>query len=178
MHLAANVTNLPLRPPAVLARSVASLDLLSGGRVELGLGAGAFWDAIEAMGGRRLTPGQGVRGAGGGDRGHPCSSGTPRRAAECGSTASTTGWWAPSAGPLRPTTSPIWLGAYKPRMLQLTGRLADGWLPTLGYLRPGDLAKGNAIIDDAAAGRPAGPRRTCAGCSTSPASSRPSGAAS
>ncbi|MEK8105988.1 LLM class flavin-dependent oxidoreductase [Micromonospora sp. M12] len=61
VHVAANVTNLPLRPPAVLARSVASLDLLSGGRVSLGLGAGAFWEAIEAMGGRRLTPGQGVR---------------------------------------------------------------------------------------------------------------------
>lgn len=42
VHLAANVTNLPLRPPAVLARSLASLDLLSGGRIELGLGAGAF----------------------------------------------------------------------------------------------------------------------------------------
>ena len=52
VRLAANVTNLPLRPPAILARSVASLDLLSGGRVELGLGAGAFWEAIEAMGGR------------------------------------------------------------------------------------------------------------------------------
>ncbi len=58
--LAGNVINLPLRPPAVLARSPASLDLLSGGRFELGLGAGAFWDAIEAMGGRRLTPGQAV----------------------------------------------------------------------------------------------------------------------
>ena len=44
--------NLPLRPPAVLARAAASLDLLSDGRFELGLGAGAFWDAIEAMGGR------------------------------------------------------------------------------------------------------------------------------
>ena len=55
-----NVANLPLRPPAVLARSAASLDLLSGGRVELGLGAGAFWDAIEAMGGPRRTPGEAV----------------------------------------------------------------------------------------------------------------------
>ena len=50
VRLAPNVANLPLRPPAVLARSVASLDILSGGRVELGLGAGAFWDAIEANG--------------------------------------------------------------------------------------------------------------------------------
>jgi alkanesulfonate monooxygenase SsuD/methylene tetrahydromethanopterin reductase-like flavin-dependent oxidoreductase (luciferase family) len=51
-----NVLNLPLRPPAVLARAAASLDLLSGGRVELGLGGGGFWDAIEAMGGPRRSP--------------------------------------------------------------------------------------------------------------------------
>ena len=46
-----NVANLPLRPPAVLARSVATLDLLSQGRVELGLGAGGFFEAIAAVGG-------------------------------------------------------------------------------------------------------------------------------
>ncbi len=49
-----NVANLPLRPPAVLARSVATLDLLSKGRVELGLGAGGFFEAIAAIGGPRL----------------------------------------------------------------------------------------------------------------------------
>src|ERR1700685_2425802 len=60
IHLASNVLNLPLRPPAVTARAAASLDLLSAGRFDLGLGAGGFWDAIEAMGGRRLSPGQAV----------------------------------------------------------------------------------------------------------------------
>src|SRR6202022_3103442 len=60
IHVSGNVLNLPLRPPAVIARSAASLDLLSGGRFELGIGAGGFWDAIEAMGGRRLTPGQSI----------------------------------------------------------------------------------------------------------------------
>ncbi len=60
VHLSGNVLNVPMRPPAVLARAAASLDLLSGGRVELGLGAGAFWDAIEAAGGRRLSPKQAV----------------------------------------------------------------------------------------------------------------------
>ena len=40
VHLAGNVLNLPLRPPSVLARAVASLDVLSRGRAELGLGAG------------------------------------------------------------------------------------------------------------------------------------------
>jgi alkanesulfonate monooxygenase SsuD/methylene tetrahydromethanopterin reductase-like flavin-dependent oxidoreductase (luciferase family) len=59
--LSGNVLNLPLRqPPAVLARATASLDLLSGGRTSLGLGAGFFWDAVQAIGGRRLTPMQGV----------------------------------------------------------------------------------------------------------------------
>ena len=58
LRVAPNVLNLPLRQPAVLARAAASLDLLSDGRVELGLGAGAFWDAIKAMGGPKLTPGR------------------------------------------------------------------------------------------------------------------------
>ena len=58
--LAPNVLNLPLRPPAVVARAAASLDLLSGGRVDLGLGAGAFGDAISAMGGPQRTPGEAV----------------------------------------------------------------------------------------------------------------------
>ena len=52
-----DVANLPLRPPAVMAKAAASLDVLSGGRFELGLGAGAFWDAIEAYGGPRRSPG-------------------------------------------------------------------------------------------------------------------------
>jgi alkanesulfonate monooxygenase SsuD/methylene tetrahydromethanopterin reductase-like flavin-dependent oxidoreductase (luciferase family) len=60
VRLAANVLNLPLRDPAIVARSVATLDVLSGGRAELGIGAGAFWDGIEAMGGPRLRPGESV----------------------------------------------------------------------------------------------------------------------
>jgi luciferase-like monooxygenase len=49
IRLSGNVLSLPLRQPAVLARSHASLDRLTGGRIELGLGAGAFWDGIEAI---------------------------------------------------------------------------------------------------------------------------------
>ena len=71
VRVAPNVANLPLRPPVVLARSVASLDILSRGRVELGLGAGAFWDGIAAVGGPRLTPGQSGRRARRGHRHHP-----------------------------------------------------------------------------------------------------------
>lgn len=149
VHLAGNVLNLPLRPPAVLARAVASLDLLSGGRAELGLGAGAFWDAMVGMGVPRLTPGQGVdalseaidviRGL------WDTSTRTPLRVG--GSHHSVDG---AKRGPAPAHDVGIWLGAYKPRMLRLTGAKADGWLPSEGYLQPGDLARGNRAVDAAA----------------------------
>jgi alkanesulfonate monooxygenase SsuD/methylene tetrahydromethanopterin reductase-like flavin-dependent oxidoreductase (luciferase family) len=161
VRLAPNVLNLPLRPPAVVARAVASLDLLTGGRVELGLGAGAFWDGIEALGGRRLRPGQSV------DALEEAiaviralwATGEPGRANVDGSYHRLAG---AARGPAPAHAIGIWIGAYKPRMLELTGRLADGWLPSLSYLEPGDLAAGNAAIDEAAraAGRdPAAIRR-------------------
>jgi alkanesulfonate monooxygenase SsuD/methylene tetrahydromethanopterin reductase-like flavin-dependent oxidoreductase (luciferase family) len=157
IRLAANVTNLPLRPPAVLARTVASLDLLSGGRVELGLGAGAFWDAIEAMGGRRLGGREALRAL---DEAieiiHQIwDTGTRGGVFVRGEHYSAVG---AKRGPAPAHPVGIWLGAYRPRMLALTGRRADGWLPSLGYLQPGDLATGNRIIDDAAveAGRSPG----------------------
>ncbi|MFE9923144.1 LLM class flavin-dependent oxidoreductase [Streptomyces sp. NPDC005774] len=149
VRLSANVMNLPLRPPAVLARSAASLDLLSGGRFELGLGAGAFWDAIEAMGGRRLTPGQGVQALSeaidiirgmwdAGNRSVLRVDGTYHRVDGA------------KRGPAPAHDVGIWLGAYKPRMLRLTGAKADGWLPSLGYMKDGDLQRGNKIVDEAA----------------------------
>ena len=157
IHVSANVLNLPLRPPAVMARAAASLDLLSGGRFDLALGAGGFWDAIEAMGGRRLTPGQGVdalseaidviRGIWDTDERAPL-----RLPGEYYSVNGT------KRGPAPVHDIPIWLGALKPRMLRLIGRKADGWLPSLGYMQPGDYALGNATIDEAATNAGRDPR--------------------
>ena len=149
ISLAPNVLNLPLRAPAVVARAVAALDRLSGGRAELGLGAGGFWDAIEAMGGRRLTPGQGVDAL---DEAIDViralwAVDEPRKARFDGRYYTLAG---AARGPAPLHDVGIWVGAYKPRMLALTGRKADGWLPSLPYLQDGGLAAGNAAIDAAA----------------------------
>jgi alkanesulfonate monooxygenase SsuD/methylene tetrahydromethanopterin reductase-like flavin-dependent oxidoreductase (luciferase family)/FAD/FMN-containing dehydrogenase len=157
IHISPNVLNLPLRPPAVTARAAASLDLLSGGRFDLGLGAGGFWDAIEAMGGRRLTPGQAVDALSEGIdviRGvWATDDRSPLRIA--GELYRLDG---AKRGPASAHPIPLWIGAYKPRMLRLTGRKGDGWLPSLAYLKPGDLEAGNATIDEAATGAGRDPR--------------------
>ncbi len=155
--LAPNVANLPLRPPAVLARAAASLDLLSGGRVELGLGAGAFWDAIEAMGARRLTPGEAVTALGEAidvirgiwdtstreilrvDGEHHRLAGAKR-------------------GPAPAHSVEIWLGAYRPRMLRLVGTAADGWLPTISRMDDAATTAANHAIDEAAVAAGRSPR--------------------
>lgn len=150
VRIAANVHNLPLRPPAVLARAAASLDLLSGGRIELGLGAGAFWDAIEAMGGPRLTPGQAVDALAEGIAviRSLWDTSTRERLVVEGEHHRLDG---AKRGPAPAHDMAIWVGALKPRMLRLVGRQADGWLPSLGYLGSLEaLAAGNATIDAAA----------------------------
>jgi alkanesulfonate monooxygenase SsuD/methylene tetrahydromethanopterin reductase-like flavin-dependent oxidoreductase (luciferase family) len=157
LHLSGNVLNLPLRNPAVLARAAASLDLLSGGRFELGIGAGAFWDAIVAMGG----PDRSKRGA---------------VAALSEAIDVIRAIWDPAErrgvyvdgehyrvhgakrGPEPAHDIQIWIGGLKPRMLRLIGEKGDGWLPSYGYLQQGDLARGNRTIDAAAAAAGRDPR--------------------
>lgn len=148
VHLAGDVLNLPLRQPGVLARASVSLDLLSGGRFELGLGAGGFWDAIEAMGGRRLTPGQAVDALEQAiDVIRDVWSTEPGGARAGGSHHRVEG---AKRGPAAAHPIPIWIGALKPRMLRLIGRKGDGWLPSLGRIGEGGYGGGNAIIDAAA----------------------------
>lgn len=123
----------------------------------MGRGAGGFWDAIEAMGGRRLGPGPAVdaleeaidvmRGIWDAAERRPLRvEGDYYRVAGA------------KRGPAPAHDIPVWIGAYKPRMLGLTGRKADGWLPSLPYLKPGDLRQGNRLIDEAAAAAGRDPR--------------------
>jgi alkanesulfonate monooxygenase SsuD/methylene tetrahydromethanopterin reductase-like flavin-dependent oxidoreductase (luciferase family) len=154
-----DVACLPLRPPATLAKTVASLDALSGGRAELGLGAGAFWDAIEAYGGPRRTTGEAraaldeaiqiIRRLWSGERGVRFDGAHYRLAGA-------------HSGPLPAHPIAIWLGVLGPKALELTGRAADGWVPSAPRVPPDRLLAGHKIIDDAAraAGRePADIRR-------------------
>lgn len=148
-HLAPNVLNLPLRPPAPVARAVASLDRLSGGRVELGIGAGAFWDGVAAMGGPRRSPGESVEALEEAIDAIRALWDTSQR----GGVRLRGRHYAVDGalrGPAPAHPVGIWIGAHRPRMLRLTGRKGDGWLPSMPYLAPGDLARGNAIIDRAA----------------------------
>ncbi|GAA2574611.1 LLM class flavin-dependent oxidoreductase [Winogradskya consettensis] len=163
IRLSGNVLSLPLRQPALLARSHASLDRLSGGRIEMALGAGAFWDGIEAMGARRLSAGESV-----------AALGEAIKVVRAVWDSSATGpvnihgeYYQVSGlkrGPAPAHDMSIWVGAYKPKMLRLIGKAADGVLPSLSYLKggPADYAEINKHVDDSAlaAGRePAAVRR-------------------
>jgi alkanesulfonate monooxygenase SsuD/methylene tetrahydromethanopterin reductase-like flavin-dependent oxidoreductase (luciferase family) len=130
-----DVANLPLRPPRMLAKHAASLDLLSGGRFELGLGAGTQWEGIEAMEGRQRSPKQSV-------------DAVEQAIAEIREFWKAEGKF---EGPAPVHDIGIWVGALKPRMLRITGALADGWVPSLSYVPPDRVPEAMQRIDDAAA---------------------------
>ncbi|MBD0292108.1 MAG: LLM class flavin-dependent oxidoreductase [Jiangellaceae bacterium] len=142
-----DVACVPLRPAAVLAKTAASLDVLSGGRFELGLGAGAFWDAIDGYGGTRRAPGEAldqlaeaievIRLVWSGER-NLRFEGTYYHLRGVHS------------GPLPVHAIQIWIGAVGPRALRQTGRLADGWVPSIRGDALGRLAESNARVDDGA----------------------------
>ena len=155
VSLFTDVGNLPLRPPAVMAKAAASLDVLSGGRFELGLGAGGIPDVISNFGGPRHTPGEAVEALEEAidvirllwsDQRSVSFAGTYYRLEDA----------RPGPRPVHPIG--IWVGAFKPRMLRLVGRKADGWLPSLGVLSRDEMRAAQGTIDGAAeqAGRDPG----------------------
>jgi len=143
-----DVGNLPLRPPAAFAKAAATLDLLSGGRFEAGLGAGWFLDAAHAMGAPALTPGESLE---------ALEEAVAILRASWGDAPALRfdGRHYPLRG-VRPGPAPahriaIWLGADKPRARALTGRVADGWAaPLMNYRPPAQAAEAQTIIDRAA----------------------------
>jgi len=130
--LATNVLGLPFRLPALTAKMAESLDRLSGGRVILGLGGGGNDHEAAGLGAPGRTPSEKVdaleegldviRGVWG--RSPFSFQGEHYRNERA----------VVEPKPGRPI--PVWLGTYGPRALELTGRLADGWIPSMPYLPP------------------------------------------
>jgi alkanesulfonate monooxygenase SsuD/methylene tetrahydromethanopterin reductase-like flavin-dependent oxidoreductase (luciferase family) len=150
--IASRVLGVPFRRPAMLAKAAESLQRLSGGRLILGLGAGYSDDEIHALGAAVRSPRAKVEAL-------ADAIEIMRRA-----------WTEPSvtydgavhsvhALALEPKPEhpiPVWLGTYGNRALAVTGRLADGWIPSLGFLPPARVPE---LLDrirtaSVAAGRP------------------------
>jgi alkanesulfonate monooxygenase SsuD/methylene tetrahydromethanopterin reductase-like flavin-dependent oxidoreductase (luciferase family) len=162
VRLSGYVLNLPSRPPAVLARAAASLDLLSSGRVELGIGPGDTFalGAVEAIGGPRRTAAQAVTAL---DEAIDIIRGiwdaaAPGRVTVDGEQYHVRG---AARGPAPAHDISIWVPAGGPRMRRLVGRKADGWISGGLWLTdvPGELARGNRVIDEAAAKAGRDPRQ-------------------
>src|SRR3954465_11920677 len=157
VRLFPDVANLPLRHPALLAKSAATLDRLSGGRVELGLGAGAFWEGIGAWGGPVRSGPESVDAL-------IEAIGIIRRvwAAERGISVDGEHYrmHGAHAGPPPAHDIGVWLGAYGPRMMRVVGRLADGWIPSLPRLPLEEVPRRQEMIDDAATRAGRAPART------------------
>jgi probable F420-dependent oxidoreductase len=130
--IATRVLGVPFRSPAMVAKSAESLQRLSGGRLVLGLGGGYSDDEIRSLGGTAISPRQKVDGL-------------------ADAIAIMRGVWTDpvvthhgsvhtvddlTVEPKPEQPIPIWLGTYGNRALAVTGRLADGWIPSLGFAPP------------------------------------------
>jgi alkanesulfonate monooxygenase SsuD/methylene tetrahydromethanopterin reductase-like flavin-dependent oxidoreductase (luciferase family) len=142
-----DVANLPLRPPAVMAKAAASIDVLSGGRFELGLGAGAFWEAIGAMGGPLRSGPESVDALEEAIEVIRLMWSSERSVSFAGKHYSLDGV---HPGPPPAHEIGIWLGAYGPRMMRVVGRLADGWIPSLPRMPLPEIGPKRRAIDEAA----------------------------
>jgi probable F420-dependent oxidoreductase len=132
--LATNVLGLPFRLPALTAKMAETLDRLSNGRLILGLGGGGSNAEFAGLGA-------------------PVRTNAEKVEALEEALAVIRGVWtespfsfeghhyrsdAASVEPKPGRAIPIWLGTYGPKALALTGRIADGWIPSMGPTTPAE----------------------------------------
>jgi alkanesulfonate monooxygenase SsuD/methylene tetrahydromethanopterin reductase-like flavin-dependent oxidoreductase (luciferase family) len=144
--VATRVLGVPYRPPAMVAKMAETLDRLSGGRLILGLGGGYSDEEFRAFGLEVPTPGQKITGLqeaiqvvrGLWEQPRLTFAGQRYRTADA------------ELEPKPKRRIPIWLGTFGPRALGVTGRLADGWIPSLGFAPPEQIPAMRSRIDAAA----------------------------
>lgn len=137
-----NVLGLPYRAPAVLAKMAESLQRLSGGRLVLGYGAGGMDAEFAAFGLDVRAPGAKVEALGDAltilhgtwDRTPFTHEGRQLSVRDA----------AIEPKPVQPI--PVWIGGNGPKVLALTGRLADGWLPSVPFAPPEVIPERSAIV--------------------------------
>jgi alkanesulfonate monooxygenase SsuD/methylene tetrahydromethanopterin reductase-like flavin-dependent oxidoreductase (luciferase family) len=135
IRLATRVLGVPYRPPAIVAKMAETLDRLSSGRLILGLGGGYSDAEFRAFGLATPTPRQKVDGLeeaiqiirGLWSQPEFSFSGRLYRTEDA------------DLEPKPAHRIPIWLGTFGDRALRVTGRHADGWIPSLGYVPDDDL---------------------------------------
>jgi probable F420-dependent oxidoreductase len=150
VRLATGILIVPLRPAALLAKQVATLDQVSGGRVDLGVGTGWQREEYDAQGidfaqrGQLLTDALGAMQALWRD--------TP--AAFTSPTLSFEGIYC-EPKPLQPGGVPIWVaGTLNARNLDRLVRYGAGWIPIMGETVDGIAAGAKQIQETwSAAGR-------------------------
>ena len=137
---------LPLRHPVVFAKQAASIDVASGGRLNLGVGAGWLREEFDALGvpfedrGRRLVEWMEIA--------RDCWTGTP-------AARSSERYTLPEGVLCLPTPAhpiPFLMGGHSPAALRRAGRLAAGWLAqqSLSELDPDALETGSNAMRAAA----------------------------
>lgn len=136
VELVTGILILPQRQTALVAKQAAAVDVLSAGRLRLGVGVG--WNAVEfeALGERFTNRGARIE-----------EQIAVLRALWARDLVTIEGQWhrVTDAGlnplPPRPTI-PIWMGGESEPVVRRAARLADGWMP---HFRPGPEAQ--AIVD-------------------------------
>jgi probable F420-dependent oxidoreductase len=135
VRIGSNILNGPWYPPALLARSLTSIDVLSGGRLTVGLGSGWSPEEFKAVGipmnerGARLDESLEALDA-------LWTSGLPEYHGKYWSVPATQ----VALRPVQRPRPPVYLGGFTPAAWRRVARRGDGWLPAwrpgLGEFQP------------------------------------------